>query len=505
MWSKQWQTESWKKKPPYHREAKAWMNGMTFALPYTVCNPYTVQCWTDHSPLTWIKHTSGKGPVSQFIVDMLSQVDYEMNYLKGDDNIVADALSRFPMLGPQRLRRAGMAESLHILLSALLKADIDTTKVWFNTQKDTKFLVSHLYDWCEGRKKLPTLDHIDMKSCYHDTFSESNIKKIKYTFGIWAPPADKITRQVVAALRQNKPFACLIPADLVNYLAIDNKGKRHHDIDEKVEKARKIVFLSTGLVWLIHGVNITDNYKQVYSNERVTPEYELDVLMKNLSSSNLTPCLPQCNTRPQWIQEQRRNRCKELWVGEPKVDDKTQDGLLVYRETEQSPPKTIIPIPLQVPLIKWKQQQMCHMAPKKIFNELKKRYHFKHMFKKCEQVVRDCALCNLLKARMRLAHRHFRAKLFCTPRTSYGADYYGVKQNKLGYNNVLGIIDLATDNLILKAVKARDAANTAHTLFYEIIMRKGVPLRFHSDAAQEFLSTAMTSLQQILGFRNHIR
>ena len=113
------------------------------------------------------------------------------------------------------------------------------------------------------------------------------------------------------------------------------------------------------------------------------------------------------------------------------------------------------------------------------------------MFKLCEQVVSQCALCNLLKARMRLAHRHFRAKLFSTPRTSYGADYYGVKQNKLGYNNVLGIIDLATGNLVLKAVKARDAANTAHTLFYDIVMRKGVPLRFHSDAAREFLSTAM--------------
>ena len=29
MWSSQWKTEAWFKKPPYHKEAKAWMNGMT--------------------------------------------------------------------------------------------------------------------------------------------------------------------------------------------------------------------------------------------------------------------------------------------------------------------------------------------------------------------------------------------------------------------------------------------------------------------------------------------
>jgi len=107
MWSKKWETEAWHKKPPYHREAKAWMNGMTLALPYVMCNPFPLKCSTDHSPLTWVKHTSGKGPVSQFIIDTLSHVDYEMHYLKGQDNIVADGLSRFPMLGPQELMRTG--------------------------------------------------------------------------------------------------------------------------------------------------------------------------------------------------------------------------------------------------------------------------------------------------------------------------------------------------------------------------------------------------------------
>ena len=74
MWSKQWPT-SYLNKPPYHCEAKAWMNALELAKPFTIGNKHPIQCYTDHSPLTWIKHTSGKGPVSQFILDNLSEVD----------------------------------------------------------------------------------------------------------------------------------------------------------------------------------------------------------------------------------------------------------------------------------------------------------------------------------------------------------------------------------------------------------------------------------------------
>ena len=123
------------------------------------------------------------------------------------------------------------------------------------------------------------------------------------------------------------------------------------------------------------------------------------------------------------------------------------------------------------------------------------------MYNMCLAVVKECALCNLLKARMKHAHRHFRAKLCIEPRTSYGADYYSVKQNKHGYNNILGIIDLSTGNLVLRAVKGRNAPNTAHTLFYDVVLHKGIPLRFHSDAAREFLSTAMSTLQELLGIQ----
>ena len=135
MWSKQW-TGGFYKAPPYHKEAKAWMMGMEMALPYSMASPFPIQCYTDHTPLTWVKHTSGKGPVSQFIMDQLSVIDYQMFYIKGKDNVTADTLSRFPLLGPKILKREGLENILDYLLSALAITDVPIDKVWFSAQKE---------------------------------------------------------------------------------------------------------------------------------------------------------------------------------------------------------------------------------------------------------------------------------------------------------------------------------------------------------------------------------
>ena len=72
--------------------------------------------------------------------------------------------------------------------------------------------------------------------------------------------------------------------------------------------------------------------------------------------------------------------------------------------------------------------------------------------------------------------------------------YYEVKQNKQGYNNILGIIDLSNGHLVRQVVKVRTGVNTDHVIFNEIITNKGVTLLFHSDEVKEFVGTVMKSL-----------
>ena len=70
---------------------------------------------------------------------------------------------------------------------------------------------------------------------------------------------------------------------------------------------------------------------------------------------------------------------------------------------------------------------------------------------------------------------------------------------KSGYDNVLGIIDLATKHLMFIPARGRHAAAVCHELLYEVIARRGCPLLIHSDHAREFISKAMTQLTSIIG------
>ena len=512
MWSKKWDTEAWHKKPPYHREAKAWMNGMELSMPYTLFNKHPIECYTDHSPLTWIKHTSGKGPVSQFIIDKLSLVDYNMHYIRGPDNKVADALSRYPMLGPRTLTRTGLKRSLDVLLASLVSSyPLNATRVWLDAGKDSVFLSEEVYAWREATHNIPR----NAKHLYLNHLSEATIKKVPYTFGIWAPYADKVTHQCLAAYKKGIPFACLLPGELVCFIAKEKDGTYNEQIARMVRDSGKISFLDTGLVWLIHGVKPV---RRVLTAERFTlepspehmhtfvgevqrvlpdPQQNLDELMRHLRSTNLTPPVDMCRTRQEWIQLQAEHRIPIIWQGKA---ERTQDGLwFVYGKDRL--PRTIVPRALQLPLIRWKHHAMCHIGWKKIYNSLAKQFHWENMQAMVKKEVLSCHLCAVLKGRMQLANKHFRAKLFCTPRTSYGSDYYGVKMNAQGYCAILGIIDLATGHLVLKAAKSASGAHVAHTLFYKIVLVKGVPLLFHTDAAQAFLGKAVTALSDMLGIK----
>ena len=219
-------------------------------------------------------------------------------------------------------------------------------------------------------------------------------------------------------------------------------------------------------------------------------------LLKHVQDQGILPPEPEFIKRTQWIKHQQHNKVADSY--KPTDIKEAQDGLLYYAPGGQ-PRRVIVPKQVQTQLVTWQHHQLMHPGYKKVYSFMKYKYFWKGMGKTCQDIVHKCAACQLLKAQRMLAHKHFRAKQFCTPRTSYAMDYYGVFKTKEGYCQILGIIDLATNNLVLQAHKVRTAVNTAHTILYEIVVRKGCPKLTHSDAAGEFLSKAMESLCSIIG------
>jgi hypothetical protein len=62
---------------------------------------------------------SDKGPVSQFLVEQLSELDTVPQYIQGHLNSIADAGSRYPLLGPKLLVPRGLVNSVQEVLVRL--------------------------------------------------------------------------------------------------------------------------------------------------------------------------------------------------------------------------------------------------------------------------------------------------------------------------------------------------------------------------------------------------
>ena len=117
------------------------------------------------------------------------------------------------------------------------------------------------------------------------------------------------------------------------------------------------------------------------------------------------------------------------------------------------------------------------------------------------QWVTSCHHCQLLKAKRKHAHQHFRANPHYKPRTAYAMDFYAISKSKNGYKYILGIIDLATSELNLFPTRDRSAATVTECLMRGIFLEKGCPTCIHSDHAREFIAKATKRICRIVGCR----
>ena len=126
--------------PPYYLELVGMMHTLNKCKRFINSNNHIVKARGDHQPLRWLKNST-RTWVRRILLDEM-EVDFEWEYLKGTDNVIADALSRYPMLGPMVLRDSGVAATLDIVLPKLPDS-IKSMPVWCWAQTDAPGLVSH--------------------------------------------------------------------------------------------------------------------------------------------------------------------------------------------------------------------------------------------------------------------------------------------------------------------------------------------------------------------------
>ena len=130
-------------KPPYYCEGDALCTTIKIGSYYSRATPFPLHVNCDQAPLQWIK-TASKGAVTAWRIERINEFDYDVHYKPGKYNDTADALSRYPMIGPKTLSRIGVGAALSRLLESMPEAARNHGTLWFWAAKDNDELKKEL-------------------------------------------------------------------------------------------------------------------------------------------------------------------------------------------------------------------------------------------------------------------------------------------------------------------------------------------------------------------------
>ena len=511
--------------------------------------------YTDHAPSTYKGSLSNKGRLSswrihetQDLADMV-QTLYKAGIHLSPPHGLADALSRLPR--GQGFYRLQLPAIMDILLENLPASVKELPNIRVNAEKDTVLAARIVQRWRKPRNPISIVRADAAGPC---------------DFVILAPFADKVTHKIASLIRLNRPFAALVPVDLLHEIDRKANGK----IDETVKKKRLempcIIIAPLSLAWLVshpeHSllkkpslVLFTTNDKEeadTNPTESQTTETSqsylefvdqslvaLDNLMKD---GAMTPEVSACcyvSTRAQKKRAEkpqerkptteRPAKCKHgtptkgtlsfagspppdpysKWVGHQNNIEPPEGGKVVLYgrkgypkklkavETKKGKLLIIVPVSQRDRLIKQEHLTVLHVGAPRVLHALQQRYYWPKMKKLVFDTVQSCPDCQAAQVRRKNLNAEFKAILqkdLPLPRQNYGIDFYGHKNGE-----ILVAIDLVTREILLWFLKDRKQEGVAKALLSGLVFTKGVPLKFRSDEAPEFVEGVVAAMNAYLG------
>jgi len=202
--SKTW-SEADRKRAPYYLEADALLWGLQKCRFWALSSPYTMYAHTDHLPLRWIRQ-SDKGPVSNKLIEDLSDMDYTIAYIPGPENFF-DPLSRYPLLGPRVLAPSGLAHVVDQLLAHLPDSLKDSARTHVYAPPHTIDVARRVQAW-----RNPTNPIIKESITHTRPPNPANLI-------ITVPRAEDAPRTCARLFHSDMPSACLLPFDLAPLIA----------------------------------------------------------------------------------------------------------------------------------------------------------------------------------------------------------------------------------------------------------------------------------------------
>jgi hypothetical protein len=282
-------------------------------------------------PLQWMSK-SQKGPVSQFLIEELSEFDYVHQYIEGKSKSIPDAISRYPLLGPQHLSPRGLLHSVEEVLKRIPVAIKKSTTVHVHSGPDAADVKRLLQDWMDSRSAVQSLAPVRTG------------QPQKSDFALMVPRPETAPVTLALCLLSPVPFAILVPIDLaaLSYEPSIFPDAPHEEIRVRFDAAGKLTILASQMLWIIGNV------------PRCTP---VEIFASALSTPVPTACIPDDSfvepvprTVESWIEAQQTD--PEFAALLSKIPDAAvRDGLSIWAPNDKVP-KIIVPPSVQEPLVR---------------------------------------------------------------------------------------------------------------------------------------------------------
>lgn len=356
--SKKW-SASMRHRPVYYREAGALFYGIEKARRYARMSPHPLTCRVDQASLQWVKH-SEKGLVNSWRIHHAADVDYRIEYIQGSKNVVADALSRFPMVGPRTLNAEGLYHATTELLQRL--ESLRGKRINVYAQADTAELARLLRDLSQPKRVTTTKPR---------TSQEGQPSEPEADIQIVVPTPVEAVVTLIQLLKRKEQIAVLIPSDLLRFVKDDPEAAA------QLKKTRKITFLNTTLTWVVRAEGITQDVILMATRASIDPS--------------------KAATKP--------------------------DGTVLYQVDEDTV-RQYVPQAARRALIKRAHDSLHHLGPAKTIAELQRSYYWPSLSVDVRTALKACAICARSKARRNRAHGSYRPDKPRPVRTRWGLDFF---------------------------------------------------------------------------------
>ena len=231
--------------PVYFRECIALLEAIKRAKIFALSSPFSLQCYTDQHSLVYTS-TVSKGPLSAYLLASVADVDYTITWIAGVRNKIADFLSRYGTEGPRRMTSAGLAAAVDLLLERLGDDHRSDDNIWLYAQKDTAAIGRRLQRWRHKTNALKTGAPIADKL---DTV---------WDFCVINTTAVKSPGVCANLLKSRRPFAILIPLDLLSVVALRHDGSFDRQVFRLLENSSKIAIPMSNQIWIVTGSTFDD-------------------------------------------------------------------------------------------------------------------------------------------------------------------------------------------------------------------------------------------------------